>query len=179
MKWKLAVLTGIALVLTGTLIMVATRKQKNFLGRSDLSRGLQNNNPGNVRLSSDRWMGQVTENEQTDTDFVQFIDLPFGIRAMMTVIMNYVITAGVTTLYTLVEKYDYPGRDRYYTFLMNQGNKRLPRTEDEFKKLIADMIIMENGIDGRQNIDQVDLSQGYALVRWNVVKDYFSKVQTI
>lgn len=61
------------------------------------SRGIRNNNPGNVRLSATTWAGQVPAAEQTDPEFVQFTDPVYGIRAMARIMKNY-FARGVTTL---------------------------------------------------------------------------------
>ena len=44
-------------------------------------RGLRNNNPGNLRLSGDRWKG--LRPVQTDKEFFQFTDMRYGYRAML------------------------------------------------------------------------------------------------
>ena len=51
------------------------------------SRGLRNNNPGNLRLSEDKWRG--LRPVQTDEDFFQFRDMPHGYRALIITLQNY------------------------------------------------------------------------------------------
>lgn len=48
---------------------------------SKLPRGLRNNNPLNLRISSSAWQGKITPN--TDGSFEQFKTLEYGIRAAM------------------------------------------------------------------------------------------------
>lgn len=50
-------------------------------------RGIRNCNPGNLRLSKDRWQG--LREEQTDKEFFQFISMEWGYRALMRTIQNY------------------------------------------------------------------------------------------
>ena len=45
----------------------------------NLSRGLRNNNPLNIRHSADKWEG--TRIVQTDKSFVQFTSMAYGYRA--------------------------------------------------------------------------------------------------
>ena len=46
---------------------------------SQQARGLRNNNPLNIRKSSNNWLGKVTQN--TDGCFEQFTTIEYGLRA--------------------------------------------------------------------------------------------------
>lgn len=50
-------------------------------------RGLRNNNPLNIRKSTDKWLGLSPT--QRDTAFFQFVDLPYGYRAAGKLLQNY------------------------------------------------------------------------------------------
>lgn len=52
-----------------------------------LPRGLRNNNPLNIRHSSDRWRGMRVK--QTDPAFVQFTSMAMGYRAAWRVLYSY------------------------------------------------------------------------------------------
>ncbi len=51
------------------------------------SRGIRNCNPGNLRLSQDKWQG--LRPVQTDRDFFQFTEMRWGYRALMRTLQNY------------------------------------------------------------------------------------------
>ena len=51
------------------------------------TRGIKNNNPLNIRHSSNRWQG-MTE-KQTDPSFVQFRSMAYGYRAACKVLQTY------------------------------------------------------------------------------------------
>ena len=51
------------------------------------TRGIRNNNPLNIRRSTDRWDGARTE--QTDPSFVQFETPAYGYRAAWKVLQSY------------------------------------------------------------------------------------------
>ena len=51
------------------------------------SRGERNNNPLNIRRSTDRWEG--ARQEQTDNSFVQFKSLAYGYRAAWKILQSY------------------------------------------------------------------------------------------
>lgn len=51
------------------------------------SRGIRNNNPLNIRRSTDRWVG--VSDEQTDKSFVQFKNMAYGYRAVWKILQSY------------------------------------------------------------------------------------------
>ena len=53
---------------------------KSYLNRTDLPRGIRNNNPANLIKTGIAWKGEVTTN--TDGHFEQFKELKYGIRAL-------------------------------------------------------------------------------------------------
>ena len=52
-----------------------------------LPRGLRNNNPGNIRITKDKWQG--LREKQTDKDFFQFTEMKWGYRALIRTLQNY------------------------------------------------------------------------------------------
>ena len=63
-------------------------------------RNTRNNNPGNIRHSSDVWRGM--SKEQTDDDFVQYETPHFGIRASARNFRTYFRTHGNDTITKLI-----------------------------------------------------------------------------
>lgn len=51
------------------------------------SRGLRNNNPGNIRKSKDDWLGLA--DLQPDPSFFTFVSDYYGIRALAKILLNY------------------------------------------------------------------------------------------
>jgi hypothetical protein len=52
-----------------------------------MTRGYRNNNPGNIRLNPlIQWEGEI---KGTDTSFVTFKNMTYGIRALMKLLSNY------------------------------------------------------------------------------------------
>lgn len=54
---------------------------------TNLPRGLRNNNPGNIRVTKDKWQGLRAE--QTDKSFFQFTEMRWGYRALLRTLQNY------------------------------------------------------------------------------------------
>lgn len=51
------------------------------------TRGIRNNNPGNIRHGGNAWYGLRAK--QTDTEFVQFDDVKWGVRAVARTLLTY------------------------------------------------------------------------------------------
>jgi len=66
-------------------------------------RGIRNNNPGNIRRSSDQWQGLAAD--QTDPDFFRFAHPRFGIRAMARVLQVYQEHHGLRTIREIVNRW--------------------------------------------------------------------------
>lgn len=72
-------------------------KQKN------LPRGIRNNNPGNLRRTSDPWQGLSTE--QSDAEFFSFNSSTYGIRALARVLISYQDKYGLDTIDGLISRW--------------------------------------------------------------------------
>lgn len=64
------------------------------------SRGLRNNNPGNIRKSATGWQGMSID-QSGDSAFVQFASPVYGIRAMGKILTNY-MARGINTIQDIV-----------------------------------------------------------------------------
>lgn len=53
-----------------------------------MTRGERNNNPLNIRRTTDKWLGM--SQYQNDSDFIKFDSLEYGIRAALKLIRRYV-----------------------------------------------------------------------------------------
>jgi hypothetical protein len=71
-------------------------------GRSAPTRGIINNNPGNIRKSATAWQGAVGG---SDPFFVTFDTPENGIRAMAKVLLTYQRQHGLDTLAELIERW--------------------------------------------------------------------------
>ena len=67
------------------------------------SRGLRNNNPGNIRISKDKWQGLKAK--QTDKSFFQFISIEYGYRALIRTLQNYRKLYNLKTVAELIKRW--------------------------------------------------------------------------
>lgn len=75
-------------------------KAKNDKG---LTRGIRNNNPLNIRHSTNRWQGMATR--QTDRAFVQFTSRKYGYRAAFVLIRNYIGLQRTDTIAKIITRW--------------------------------------------------------------------------
>jgi hypothetical protein len=71
-----------------------------------MSRGLRNNNPGNIRRSSVRYRGEVVPS--ADPAFKQFETIVWGYRALFMLLHTYRKKHGLNTLREMIARYAPP-----------------------------------------------------------------------
>lgn len=91
----------VPLLLLAAVILSAGGAAVVIWGRT---RGLRNNNPGNIR-KGDSWQGMAAA--QPDPDFVTFISPEFGIRALAKVLLNY-RSQGLQTVAQIINRWAPP-----------------------------------------------------------------------
>ena len=66
-------------------------------------RGLRNNNPGNIRITKDKWKG--IRPVQEDKEFFQFSDMKWGYRALIRTLQNYRRRHGCQTIADFIRRW--------------------------------------------------------------------------
>ena len=126
----------------------------------NLPRGYYNNNPLNIRISSDAWRGKVTPN--TDGAFEQFVDLAHGYRAALVILRNYINKYGQNTIRKMITRWAPPedGNDtesyiRNVSKLSGIGADTVITASDKesLVKIAYAMSISENGYKDKAGQD--------------------------
>jgi len=74
------------------------------------TRGLRNNNPGNIRRDGHtKWQGLSAQ--QTDASFWQFSDPVYGIRALAKILHNYQVIYGLDTVRKIINRWAPPNEN--------------------------------------------------------------------
>jgi hypothetical protein len=115
------------------------------------TRGLRNNNPGNIRHSSAKWQGMATT--QTDTSFIQFVSPEYGIRALYKILQTYRAN-GYTTIRQIINRWAPPSENDTGAYI-NAVVKHVGKPADvpvdlnssEGVKLVEAIIKHENGVN--------------------------------
>lgn len=140
-------------------VISAAQTVASTLG-TGLTRGLRNNNPGNIRISTIPWQGKVSPN--TDGSFEQFINIATGYRNLIKNLESY-IGAGYNTIPKMINEWapEEDGNDTaaYIQSVLDQtglsSSAIIPVTDINTLKLVAAAISrVENGIDA--NIDDIN-----------------------
>lgn len=128
------------------------------------SRGIRNNNPGNIRHDDARWQGEV---QGTDPSFKTFGTMGWGARAIFHLLNNYRRLYGLSTIEAMITRWAPPAENdtEAYIARVSKGSgipasKTLDTTDpDTMIPLVSTMIEVECG----QTISLADLSTGWDL----------------
>lgn len=131
-----------------------------------LPRGLRLNNPGNLRISGDVWVGEVTT---TDKSFKQFRSIKYGYRAMIKLLQNYSRLFGCRTLRQMINRYAPPSENHTDNYLKVISSRTgvLPdatvaiNNQDEMCRIVAAMSFVENGVEPNMQ----DIYRGWDLLQ--------------
>jgi hypothetical protein len=134
--------------------------------RETMSRGLRNNNPGNIRKSSTVWQGEKTPS--TDTAFKQFTSMAYGYRAMLKLLQNYSKLNGCKTIRQMINRWAPPSEnntDNYIRAVCAGAGVQPDQVVDVNNRnvmcrIIAAMSRVENGVLA----DMVDVNRGWDLL---------------
>ncbi len=80
-----------------------------------MSRGLRNNNPGNIRKSATVWQGEMIPS--IDAAFKQFESMPYGYRAMIKLLQNYSKVNKCRTIRTMVSRWAPPSENDTQSYI--------------------------------------------------------------
>lgn len=114
-------------------------------------RGIRNNNPGNIRLSGDKWEGLSAT--QSDPSFFQFASAEYGIRALAKILKTYRDTYGLTTVSEIITRWAPPTENdtRAYITAVAADMQVDPNSPLDFSvelaPLVSAIIKHENGIN--------------------------------
>ena len=129
------------------IILLFPAKEKSIDG--SLPRGIRNNNPGNIKISSSNWVGKIPVSQNTDGVFEQFTALVYGVRAMIKLIQNY-IAQGDNTISRIISRYapsSENATENYIRYVSEQTgiNRNAKISNHNLYPVIEAMAKMENG----------------------------------
>lgn len=118
-----------------------------------IPRGIQNNNPLNIRHSKNQWQGASAE--QKDPNFVTFDTPIMGIRAAMKILQNYYSKYNLWTIWEIISRWAPPGDNNPTdTYAENVAkmlgvnvNDEINIITDSYKmiRMVQAMMLQENG----------------------------------
>lgn len=132
-------------------------------------RGIANNNPGNIRISSTKWSGKVPIAQNTDKSFEQFTSMKYGVRALMLNLINYMNSKGLNTVTKIIKTYAPSSENDTGSYIKTLSkssgfapNAVLKPDKDTLIKLARGISAVENG--PAYALKTADLEAGYGLI---------------
>ncbi len=130
-----------------------------------MSRGLRNNNPGNIRRSAVRYKGEVRPSR--DPEFRQFETPAWGYRAIFMLLDTYRVRHRLKTLAEMISRWAPPSENRTDAYIravcgrtgMRPGDEVDTRDAATMIPLAAAISRVENGRDAEQE----DVNRGWEL----------------
>ena len=115
-------------------------------------RGIRNNNPGNIRVTKDKWMGLRAV--QADKEFFQFITPKWGYRALIRTLQNYRKRHGCETIGDFIRRWAPPSENNTLSYIrfvcekMGVPPAYVPNVEDKVTMCLFAYAISyyENGV---------------------------------
>lgn len=77
-----------------------------------MTRGLRNNNPGNIKISGNAWQGKIPPAQNTDGTFEQFTDMAHGLRALDHLLDTY-SASGYNTVDEIIRRFSATDQEDY------------------------------------------------------------------
>ena len=130
-----------------------------------MSRGLRNNNPGNIRRSRVRYKGEVQPSR--DPEFKEFSTMAYGYRAMFVLLDTYRSRYGLNTIRQMLNRYAPPEEnftEGYVRFVADYSGV-MPdeiidtRAEMDMIPIVSAMSKIENGVAAKL----ADVEEGWRL----------------
>lgn len=115
------------------------------------TRGLRNNNPGNIRYDGTAWDGMDSP-PQDDLGFVRFVTPEYGIRALAKVLQSYKNKYGLNTVQGIISRWAPPSENNTTAYISDVAGElgvtpNQPLDDTHLPGLISAIIKHENGLD--------------------------------
>lgn len=132
--------------------------------KKSMTRGYRNNNPGNIRLTSTMWQGEI---KGDDKAFKKFRSMDYGYRAIF-VLLNTYYKNGFNTIRKIITRYAPSNEnktDAYISTVSRRSgidpDKQLSLADkDSYIKIVEAISYVENGIVP----DMKEIYSGYSLI---------------
>lgn len=128
-----------------------------------MPRGLRNNNPLNIRISTDKFVGEVQPSQ--DKAFKQFDTMAHGYRAAFRVLRTYINNYKCDTIRKIISRWA-PKNENQTENYIKVVSERSGITADEpiladnremMVRIVAAMSYVENGVEA----DMADVAKGW------------------
>ena len=129
-----------------------------------MTRSERNNNPGNIRLTGDRWRGQVLP--PPDRGFVTFTEPKWGYRALFVILEGYMIRHGLVTIRGIIGRYAPPSENATAAYIRSVCRATGWGPDDPLDpcgRVMQDLARAITLVESGKPADEMALREGYAL----------------
>lgn len=129
-----------------------------------MTRSERNNNPGNIRLTGDRWRGQVLP--PPDRGFVTFAEPKWGYRALFVILEGYMIRHGLVTIRGIIGRYAPPSENATAAYIRSVCRATGWGPDDPLDpcgRVMQDLARAITLVESGKPADEKALREGYAL----------------
>lgn len=133
---------------------------------ANLPRGIRNNNPLNIRIGNN-WLGEKVPN--TDGTFEQFELMPYGIRAALKIIYNYMYKYKLNTIRKIIERWAPRSENKTEEYIKYVSERMVCDPDDELYFMYSEMrnlILAMAKIECGCEIAPEAFREGWDLFNW-------------
>ena len=131
--------------------------------KKSMPRGLRNNNPLNIRISTDKFVGEVQPSQ--DKAFKQFDTMAHGYRAAFRVLLTYINNYKCDTIRKIISRWAPATENNTLAYVMTVSDRAgispdAPISADNQEmmvRIVAAMSYVENGVEA----DRVEVLDGW------------------
>lgn len=134
-------------------------------------KGIANKNPGNIKMTSISWKGEIPHHLNTDGVFEQFYQMEYGVRAAVVNLINGYFRVGLNTISKIIARYAPNSENNTSAYISTMesltGWKRnavIKPTRKNMERLVAAIFTVEVGRDQVRKISPFDFKKGFDLV---------------
>jgi hypothetical protein len=135
---------------------------------ANVARGVRNNNPGNIRISSNAWVGKIPTQQNTDGAFEQFQSMSDGIRALGKNLLTYFDRYSLNTVRGIINRYAPPSENITGSYVNAVSDAVGVQPDDAINLrdshmlslLIEGIIRHENGAASAAMVSDADIRSG-------------------
>lgn len=131
----------------------------------ELPRGLRNNNPGNIRINSDLFQGEVRPSP--DKEFKHFKTMAYGYRAIFRTLLTYYRIYRLETIRQMITRWAPPKENKTDAYIKAvsdyagiPADDHLIFEREQMIRIVAGMSKVENG----READMADVIEGWNLL---------------
>ena len=130
-----------------------------------MSRGLRNNNPGNIRLGSFKYKGERAKS--SDVAFRQFESMEWGYRAMFVLLHTYALRYDCRTLRDIISRYAPSSENNTEAYIRRVAGMTHLANDEQLdtldRRVMVDVVSAMSAVENGREADLASVVAGWEL----------------